>query len=100
VLASALGCPHHFPSRRPDTTLTPPNPRNPLPPKVRHYINKAIAAALRPELEALVKANDAPPGAPFVFDAANSARRAAKNKALALLSCLEDEAVEKDLLKR
>jgi aminopeptidase N len=69
-------------------------------PKVRHYINTALAAALRPELEALVAANDSPAGAPFVFDAANSARRAVKNKALALLSCLEDEKVEKDLLKR
>ncbi|KAI8468066.1 MAG: hypothetical protein J3K34DRAFT_523265 [Monoraphidium minutum] len=68
--------------------------------QVRHYVNKRIAAALRPELEALVAANDDAPGAPFVFNASASARRAAKNKALGLLSTLGDAGVEADLLRR
>jgi aminopeptidase N len=67
---------------------------------VRHYVNKQIAARLRPELEALVAANDAPPGEAFVFDAASAARRAVKNKALGLLSTLGDAGVEAQLLRR
>jgi aminopeptidase N len=68
--------------------------------RVRAFVNKQLAARLRPELEALVAANDDAPGAPFVFDAAASARRAAKNKALALLSTLGDESVTEQLLRR
>jgi aminopeptidase N len=63
-------------------------------------VNARLASALRPELEALVAANDDDPAAPFVFDASSAARRAAKNKALGLLSFLEDEAVTANLLKR
>jgi len=55
---------------------------------VRHYVNQQLAQRLRPELEALVKENDDPQGAEYVFDAPSAARRALKNKALALLSCL------------
>lgn len=68
--------------------------------QVRSYVNKQIAQRLRPELEALVAANDSPPGEPFAFNAAAAARRAAKNKALALLSTLGDAAVEQQLLGR
>ena len=69
---------------------------------VRHYVNQQLAQRLRPELEALVKANDDPPGAEFVFDAPSAARRALKNKALALLSCLPGPPAEvtADLLAR
>jgi aminopeptidase N len=69
---------------------------------VRHYVNQQLAQRLRPELEALVKSNDDAPGAEYVFDAPNAARRALKNKALALLSCLPGPPPEvtADLLAR
>ncbi|GBF99642.1 peptidase M1 family [Raphidocelis subcapitata] len=68
--------------------------------QVRHYVNKQLAARLRPELESLVSANDSPPGEPFVFDAASAARRAVKNKALGMLSALGDAGIEAQLLQR
>lgn len=69
-------------------------------PQVRSYINKQIAARLRPELEALVAANDSAPGEPFVFNADAAARRAIKNKALGALSFLGDKDIEEQLLRR
>ncbi len=45
-------------------------------------------------------ANDSKAGEPFVFDAAASAKRAIKNRALGMLSTLGDKKVEEDLLKR
>jgi hypothetical protein len=47
-----------------------------------------------------VAANDSKAGEPFVFDAAASAKRAIKNRALGMLSTLGDKKVEEDLLKR
>jgi aminopeptidase N len=69
---------------------------------VRHYVNEQLAQRLRPELEALVKVNDDPPGSEYVFDAPSAARRALKNKALGLLSCLPGppQEVAADLLAR
>lgn len=52
-------------------------------------MNKALAAMLQPELQALIKANDVPPGDAYSPDAAACAKRAAKNKALAALATLE-----------
>lgn len=68
--------------------------------EVRHYVNKQLAAQLRPELEALVKANDSAPGEAYEFNAAHAARRAIKNKSLALLSTLDDPDIEQQLLRR
>ncbi len=68
--------------------------------QVRKYVNKQLAQRLRPELTALVSANDAAPGATYVPDAANAAQRAIKNKALGLLSYLGDQGVTNDLLSR
>jgi len=69
---------------------------------VRHYVNAQLAQRLRPELEALVAANDDAPGTDYVFDAPSAARRALKNKALGLLSCLPGPPPEvtADLLAR
>lgn len=41
-----------------------------------------MASRLRPEFEAAVKANDAPAGEAYVYNAAACARRAIKNRAL------------------
>ncbi|PNW83978.1 hypothetical protein CHLRE_04g213250v5 [Chlamydomonas reinhardtii] len=67
---------------------------------VRMYVVRQLAAALRPELEAAVKANDDPAGTPYAFTAAACARRALKNRALALLSTLEDPTITAMLLRR
>ena len=64
------------------------------------HVGKELARALRPELEALVAANEDPPGEPFTPEAPATARRAAKNKALGYLSMLGDAGVTADLLKR
>lgn len=42
---------------------------------VRSYLVKQLALRLRTELEAVVAANDAAPGEPYVFDAAACAKR-------------------------
>ncbi|KAG2426656.1 hypothetical protein HXX76_012967 [Chlamydomonas incerta] len=67
---------------------------------VRMYVVRTLAAALRPQLEAAVKANDDPAGTPYAFTAAACARRALKNRALAILSTLEDPAITAMLLAR
>lgn len=67
---------------------------------VRLFVVKQLAARLRPELEAVLKANDDAPGAEYTFDAASAARRAIKNKALVILSTLEDPDITKECLKR
>lgn len=68
--------------------------------QVRVHVGKELARALRPELEAVVAANDDPPGVAFSPEAAPAARRAVKNKALNYLSMLGDASVTMDLLKR
>ena len=68
--------------------------------QVRVHVGKELAKALRPELEALVAANDDPPEAPFSPEAPAAARRAAKNKGLSYLSMLGDADVTADLLQR
>lgn len=57
------------------------------------YVVRQLAQRLRPELEAAVAANDAPPGEPFSPDAKSAAKRTLKNKALAMLATLEDAKV-------
>ena len=64
------------------------------------HVGKELAHALRPELEAVVTANEDPPGTAFSPEAPAAARRAAKNKALSYLSMLGDAGVTADLLKR
>ena len=68
--------------------------------QVRSYVNKQLAAQLRPELEAAVKANDSPPSEVFSPDFTSAARRDLKNKALALLATLEDPQVTSECLRR
>lgn len=48
--------------------------------RVRDHVVAALAQQLRPELEEAVKANDAPAGEAYSFDAASCARRELKNK--------------------
>ena len=67
---------------------------------VRKYVVSQLAARLRPELEAVVKANDVAPGEPYSPDFASAAKRALKNKALAYLAALGDPKVTADLLRR
>jgi len=68
--------------------------------EVRGYMLKQIAARMRPELAAALAANDSPPGTPYKFDAASSARRSLKNKCLGYLSALEDPEITQDVLNR
>ncbi|GFH14567.1 uncharacterized protein HaLaN_10648 [Haematococcus lacustris] len=68
--------------------------------EVRHYVVCQLAARMRPELEALVKENDSAAGEPYVFSATACARRALKNKALAMLSSLEDPEITANILQR
>lgn len=68
--------------------------------RVRDHVIEALAQQLRPELEAAVKANDAPTGEAYSFDAASCARRELKNKALAYLAHLKDPQVTEQLLSR
>jgi len=68
--------------------------------EVRHYVVAQLAARLRPELEGLIKANSDAPGTPYAFNAAATARRAIKNKALVMLGALEEPAVVSLLLAR
>ncbi|EFJ47753.1 hypothetical protein VOLCADRAFT_81369 [Volvox carteri f. nagariensis] len=67
---------------------------------VRMYVVKQLALQLRPELEALVKANDDPADQPYQFTAAACARRAIKNRSLAMLSSLEEPEITAMLLNR
>lgn len=67
---------------------------------VRSYVVRTIAARLVPELMAALKANDAPADAPYSPDAASAARRAYKNKALALLCATGEERFLADALRR
>ncbi|GLC52687.1 hypothetical protein PLESTB_000657300 [Pleodorina starrii] len=67
---------------------------------VRMYVVKQLALQLRPELETLVKSNDDPAGEPYHFNAAACARRAIKNRCLAMLSSLEEPEITSMLLDR
>lgn len=85
----------------PRPTLSPnPPPPPPTGAQVRGEVVKAIAAALRPELEAAVRANEDGPGTPYEFTAEASARRALKNRALAYLATLDDAGIRADVLGR
>ncbi|KAG2426781.1 hypothetical protein HXX76_012837 [Chlamydomonas incerta] len=66
----------------------------------RQALSRALAGALRPELQAAVKDNSDPPEQPYRYAAAACARRALKNRALALLSTLEDPAITAELASR
>ena len=68
--------------------------------QVRVRVGKELARALQPELEAVVAANEDPPGEAYSPEAPAAARRAAKNKALGYLSMLGDAAITADLLRR
>ncbi len=57
------------------------------------YVMRELAARLRPQLEGLVAAATVPAGQPFSPDSASAARRAIANRALGLLSTLEDPKV-------
>ena len=61
---------------------------------------KTLAQQLRPQLEATIKHNDDPAGQKYSPDAKSAARRALKNKALAYLATLDDEAVTQQVLNR
>ena len=67
---------------------------------VRMFVVKALATALRPELEAAVKANDVPSSEPYSPNFAHASKRALKNKALSCLAATCDPAVRADLLAR
>eukprot|EP00798_Chlamydomonas_sp_ICE-L_P016229 gene16229-22395_t len=68
--------------------------------EVRSQVVKGVAARLRPELEAIIKLNDDEPGAPYVFEANACGRRAIKNKAITMLSTLEDPEITQMVLSR
>jgi len=68
--------------------------------EVRRYVYRQISAQLRPLLEQIVKDNDAEPGAAFVFNAEEAARRDLKNHGLSMLSFLEEPEITEELLKR
>jgi aminopeptidase N len=68
--------------------------------EVRKVILKEVTSQLRPELEAIVAAQDAELQGEYSPDSKSAARRAIKNKALAYLSMLKDPAVTADILKR
>ncbi|KAK9814410.1 hypothetical protein WJX72_005522 [[Myrmecia] bisecta] len=68
--------------------------------EVRKYVVKELAARLRPELEAILKATDSKPGEEYVFNAAEASRRALKNKALGYLAALGDAQITADVLRR
>lgn len=67
---------------------------------VREFVTAELAAALRPELEAAVVANDAAPGEAYEFTAAACARRALRNKALGYLAALGEAPVTEELSRR
>jgi hypothetical protein len=67
---------------------------------VRKYVNKRLAAALRAELEAAVKANDSPPSEVYSPDSKSAARRDLKNTALGLLATLGDPQITAECLQR
>ena len=66
----------------------------------RKFVVKQLAQQLRPQLEAIVKHNDAATGEVYSPDAESAARRAVKNKALAYLAALGDESVTQQVLAR
>mmetsp|Transcript_7416 Transcript_7416/g.21902 ORF Transcript_7416/g.21902 Transcript_7416/m.21902 type:complete len:899 (-) Transcript_7416:562-3258(-) len=68
--------------------------------QVRKVILKEVTSQLRPELEAMVAANDKALQGEYSPDSASAARRQIKNKALAYLSMLKDENVTADVLGR
>lgn len=59
-----------------------------------------LARELRPQLEALISANDAPEGEVYSPDAAASSRRAIKNRALQMVASLEEPSVTQECLRR
>jgi hypothetical protein len=63
-------------------------------------VNKRLAAALRAELEAAVKANDSPPSEVYSPDPKSAARRSLKNKALGLLATLGNPQTTAETLQR
>lgn len=66
----------------------------------RKFVVKQLAQQLRPQLEATVKQNDATADEVYSPDAKSAARRAIKNKALAYLAALEEDAVTQQVLDR
>lgn len=67
--------------------------------KGRTHIDMACVPRLSPAPPP-AQANDDPAGTPYAFTAAACARRALKNRALALLSTLEDPTITAMLLRR
>jgi aminopeptidase N len=68
--------------------------------QVRQYVYQQLARQLRPELEAVIAANDVPPGTPYAFNAAESGRRSARNMAESILGSLPEPDVQERLLTR
>lgn len=66
----------------------------------RKFVVKQLAQQLRPQLEAIVKLNDAAANEVYSPDAKSAARRAVKNKALAYLAALGEESVTQQVLNR
>ena len=63
-------------------------------------MTRQLAKKLRPQLETVVKRLDAALQGEYSPDAASSAKRSLKNKALQLLSATGDSEVHADLLRR
>jgi aminopeptidase N len=58
--------------------------------QVRHYVYQQLALQLRPQLDAVMKATEVPPGTPYVFNAQESGRRFIRNFAESIVGSLDD----------
>lgn len=68
--------------------------------QVRHYVYQQLALQLRPQLDAVMKATEVPPGTPYVFNAQESGRRFIRNFAESIVGSLDDPEVQEALLRR
>jgi aminopeptidase N len=63
-------------------------------------VYQQLAVQLRPDLEAVMKANDVPPGTPYTFNAQESGRRFIRNFAESILGSLDEPQIQEQLLRR
>uniref|UniRef100_A0A7S3VSY4 Aminopeptidase N n=2 Tax=Dunaliella tertiolecta TaxID=3047 RepID=A0A7S3VSY4_DUNTE len=68
--------------------------------EVRSYVLRELAARMRPDLEAILKETDSAPGDAYVFNAKECARRTLKQKAINMLSTLEEPSIVDMILQR
>lgn len=59
-----------------------------------------LARQLRPELEAVIAANEVPPGTPYVFNAKEAGRRFIRNFADSIVGSLDEPEIQERLLRR